>query len=135
KTSALLPAGALDAIDAAMWRQSEISAEARLAATSSSPLLTMLGLDGVIASATGAATLEASANGVPDKPLRVAARLAGRELDASATGTAEPFAGPAAALSVTLRQGDLAPLLGVPAAVTLSSRVAFFGGGVVLDDI
>ncbi len=136
KTSALLPAGALDVIDANIWRQSELSAEARLAATSSSPLLTMLGLDGVLASATGAATLEASANGAPDKPLRVAARLAGRGLDASATGTAEPFAGhPAAALDVTLRQGDLAPLLGVPAAVTLSSRVALSSDGAVLDDI
>lgn len=136
KTSALLPAGALQSIDTRIWRQSELSAEARLAATSSASLLTLLGLDGVIASTTGAATLEASANGVSDKPLRVVARLAGRGLDASATGTAEPFAGhPAAALSVTLRQADLAPLFGVPAAVTLSSRMALTDNGVGLDDI
>lgn len=134
--SALLPAGALEAIDTQMWRQSEVSAEARLAAPSSASLLTLLGLDGVIASTTGPATLEASANGAPNKPLRVNARLAGRGLDGSATGTAEPFAGhPAAALSVTLRQADLAPLFGVPAAVTLASRVALTNSGVVLDEI
>ncbi|RIK98505.1 MAG: hypothetical protein DCC74_04365 [Proteobacteria bacterium] len=121
------PLAAIGGIDLDALAQTEIGVEARLAAGSASPLMKLVGLDGVAAVGNGAASLEAAMVGTPRKPLRVTGKLSGTGLEASAAGTAEPFAAkPSATLALTLRKADLAPLAGLTSTlpVTGSARIA-----------
>jgi large subunit ribosomal protein L24 len=132
------PLAAIGGIDLDALARTEIGFDARLTAGSAAPLLALVGLDGVAAAGPGAATLEASATGPARQPLRVTGKLSANGFEASATGSAEPFAAaPSATLAVALRKADLAPLAGLaaPFPVTGAARLAWADGRLAADAI
>lgn len=129
---------AIGSIDLDALAATEIGIEVRLAAGSAAPLMTLVGLDGVAAAGHGAAVLEAAVAGTVGKPLRVTGKLSAAGLDASAAGSAEPFAAtPSVTLALTARKADLAPLAGLaaPLPVTGSARIGVAGGRLAVQDI
>lgn len=99
--------------------RSELKLDGELSAPRGEALMTLLGLDRVIAAGDGVATLQASGTGKWRGALRGKAKLTAARLDAEASGEIEPFAAEAkAALSLNARKLDLAPLLDLPASAT-----------------
>ncbi len=128
----------LGAVDADAVKQNPFAVTAKLSADHGGALLTALGLDNALAVGSGAATLDLTLSGAWQKPLAVKAALAGRDLDATVEGTAQPWqADPAAALSVSLRKANIAPLAGArpsdpPMIVAATSHVDLAGNKVTL---
>ncbi|HEU0082459.1 MAG TPA: AsmA family protein, partial [Bradyrhizobium sp.] len=141
-TLTALPAvAAMRAIDLDALTRSEIGIEASVSSEQGRSLLALFGLGGVIAAGEGPARFEGSAAGTWRAPLRLKARLSGTELDAEAQGTAEPWgAEPKAAVNLSLRRANLAPLLDRNPAdalaynISLSSRVMLAGSKLTFDD-
>jgi large subunit ribosomal protein L24 len=136
------PVASLRDADIGALKTNEVALNAKLDAQSGPTLLTLLGLDGVLASDGGPAQLDASASGVWNAPIKVKAKLAGGGVDAEIDGTAEPAkAERAANLAVTIRNANVAPLVGIadpvgaPLAVTLTARAALAGEKLSLDGL
>ncbi len=129
--------GVADA-DADALKRNPFAVTARLSADHGAALMAALGLDEAIAISNGAATLDLTLSGTWQKPLAVKASLAGRDLDAMVEGTAEPWAAdPTAALNVSLRKANVAPLIGgrpagPPVMVAATSHVDIAGNKVTL---
>ncbi|NEV79688.1 AsmA-like C-terminal region-containing protein, partial [Rhodopseudomonas sp. BR0C11] len=113
------PAADLRKLDLDALGRSELKLDGELSAPRGEALMTLLGLDRVIAAGDGAATLQASGTGKWRGALRGKAKLTAARLDAEASGEIEPFAAETkAALSLNARKLDLAPLLDLPASAT-----------------
>jgi large subunit ribosomal protein L24 len=129
------------AIDADAIKQNPFAVTAKLSADHGAALMTALGLDDAVAVGNGAATLDLALSGAWQKPLAVKATLAGRDLDATAEGTAEPWqTDPVAALNVALRKANIAPLTGArpadpPVNVAVTSLVDVAGNKLTLTGI
>jgi AsmA-like protein len=128
----------LSALDTDAVKQNPVTLTAKLSADHGATLMTALGLDNALAAGSGAAALDMTLSGAWQKPIAVKASLAGRDLDATLEGTAEPWqADPAAALNVSLRKANIAPLTGArptdPAViVAATSHVDIAGNKVTL---
>ncbi len=135
-------AAALRAIDIDKLQHSEISIESKLSAEKGGALLTLLGLDGVIAAEEGPAQFQGSVSGVWHAPLRLKIDLSGVGLDAEAQGTAEPWAAqPKAGLSLKAHNVNLAPLFDLKLSdrlmqnISVTSRVSLLGSKLTFEDL
>lgn len=91
-------------------------------------LLAMLGLDRAFVTEPGAASLRLSLNGPASGDLRLDARLAAKGLEATAKGTAKPFAAaPTMALHTTIARANAAPLRGRAGSDTAALPFTFDG--------
>jgi uncharacterized protein involved in outer membrane biogenesis len=133
---------AVRGIDLDALARSEIGIESKLSSGQGRSLLALLGLDRAISAGDGPAQFEGSATGVWRAPLQLKARLSGPDLDAEAQGTAEPWAPePKAAVNLSVRRANLAPLLDRSPAdplaqnVSLSSRLTIAGSKLTFDDM
>jgi hypothetical protein len=133
---------AIRGIDSDALARSEIGIESKLSSEQGRSLLALLGLDRVVSAGDGPAQFEGSTTGVWRGPLRLKARLSGPELDAEAQGTAEPWASePKAAVNLSVRRANLAPLLDRDSSdplarnVSLSSRLSLAGSKLIFDDM
>jgi AsmA-like protein len=117
----------------------EVKLAGKLTADDGKQLLATLGLDRVVAADSGAGTLSFDGNGPLRGELRVSAAFNVGGLEATAAGTASPFADkPAAALRVTVAHANLAPLHGAnagPLPITFSGRVALAGQDIAVSDM
>src|SRR6185312_11848875 len=126
------------AIDLKAFRVGNIRLDGQLTADDGKPLLTMLGLDSVIAVGAGPGTLSLKATGPAGGTLRVASKLTANGLDAGFDGTASPFAGnPAASLRARITEANAAPLrrtgdAGSPVPITFAGRVAISNDSLAL---
>ncbi|HEY3892690.1 MAG TPA: AsmA-like C-terminal region-containing protein [Bradyrhizobium sp.] len=132
----------LRAIDLDALARSEISIESKLSSPQGGALLTLLGLNQLVAAGPGPAQFEGSASGTWQAPLRLKVKMTGAGLDADAQGTAGPWTPDAtASVNLTMRRVDLTPLFGLKPAdalarnVSLSSRIALAGGKLTFDDL
>ncbi len=105
------PTVAAPGVDAEALARSEFNADLKLSAARGQALLNLLGLDRVVAAGDAPAQLQAAVAGRWRAPLRVQTRLSGSDLDVEAKGVVTPSGEPAADLELTMRRGDLAPLL------------------------
>jgi uncharacterized protein involved in outer membrane biogenesis len=136
------PITAVKGIDLETLRRSDLSIESKLSSAQGGALLTLLGLDRVIAVGEGPARFEGSATGAWGAPLQMKAKLSGTGLDAEAQGTAEPFASePKASGHLRIASANFAPLLDLKPADTLaqniglSSRLTVAGNKWTFDDL
>lgn len=131
---------AMRGFDSDALSRSELSLDSRLTGQGGA-LIALLGLNKVFAVSDTPLILEANATGAWRAPMRAKAKLSGDDLDADVQGSVEPFAStPKAALTLTVRSANAAPLLGLKSAdpfakVSLSSRVALNGDKLNLEDI
>jgi large subunit ribosomal protein L24 len=133
---------AIQGIDLAALRSSDVGVESKLSSEQGRALLVLLGLDRTITAGDGPAQFEGSATGAWGGPLRLKVKISGTGLDAEAEGSAEPWAQEAkASLSLKVRSADLGPLLDLKPADTLaqnvglSSRVQLAGNRLTFDDL
>ncbi|MGY2904470.1 AsmA family protein [Bradyrhizobium sp. URHC0002] len=133
---------AIQGIDLAALRASDVGIESKLSSKQGRALLALLGLDRTVTAGDGPAQFEATASGAWGAPLRLKARISGTGLDAEADGSAEPWAQEAkASLSLKVRSADFGPLLDLRPADTLaqniglSSRVQLTGNRLTFDDL
>lgn len=134
--------GDVGELDAAALGRIDFGAESKLSAARGGALLGLLGLDHSFAAGEGAATLDMTATGTWQGPLKLKARLAGGAFDIEADGSAEPWATePKAALSLNARRLDLAPLLELTGAdagaarISATSRLAVAGRRLTFSEI
>jgi hypothetical protein len=134
-------AAALRALDLDKLQRNEINIESKLSSDKGNALLTLLGLDGIVA-AEGPTQFQGSVSGAWHAPLRLKINLSGTGLDAEAQGTAEPWAAqPKAALNLKARNINLAPLFDLKPAdrlmqnISVTSRVSLLGGKLTFDDL
>jgi large subunit ribosomal protein L24 len=131
---------AMRGFDSDALSRSELSVESKLTGRGDT-LLTLLGLNSLLAASDAPLALEAGATGAWRSPMQVKAKLSGIDLDADVQGSAEAFAqAPKAALMLAVRSANAAPLLGLKnadpsAKVSVSSRVALNGDKLNIDDI
>jgi hypothetical protein len=132
---------ALSTIDAEAVKQNPFTLTAKFSADHDSALLTAVGLDGALAPSNAPAALALTATGAWQKPLTLKASLTGRDLDATLDGSVEPWkAEPAAALAVSVRKANIAPLAGFrasdpPVIVAVTSRVDVAGNAINLSGL
>ncbi len=134
-TAAVTPlVASLRDLDTEALKKNDVALTAKLNADKGPALLALLGLDGVVAAGDGPAQFDASSSGLWNAPLKLKAKLTGNGLDVEIDGSAEPLkAEPAAALALTIRNANAAPLIGIadparaPLPVKLTSRVALAG--------
>ena len=133
---------AIQSIDLAALRQSDVGIEFKLSSEQGRALLVLLGLDRAVAAGDGPAQFEGSATGAWGAPLRLKAKISGTGLEAEAEGSAEPWAQEAkASLSLKVGRADFGPLLDLKPADTLaqniglSSRVQLTGNRLTFDDL
>ncbi len=133
---------AINDIDLAALRRSELGIESKLYSGQGRGLLALLGLDRAVTAGDGPAQFEGTATGAWGAPLRLKARISGTGLDADAEGNAEPWAQDATAgVSLKVRSADLGPLLDLKQGDTLaqniglSSRVTLAGNRLTFDDL
>jgi large subunit ribosomal protein L24 len=132
---------ALGAVDAEAVKQNPFAVTAKLSADHGTALLTALGVDNALTAGNGAATVEMTASGAWQKPLTVKATLAGRDLDATVEGNVEPWQlDPTAALNVTVRKANIAPLAGArpsdpPVIVAATSHIDVAGNQLTLSGL
>jgi uncharacterized protein involved in outer membrane biogenesis len=133
---------ALRNFDVASLAGGEFTADTRMSFERSSALLTLLGLDRMVASGDGGARLEGRLSGTWRQPLQLNAKLAGSGLDADAQGSVElSTPEPKASVNLRVRNANLAPLFGTSPAdrstqnVSLSSRLTLSGNKLTFDDL
>src|SRR6185295_2150916 len=133
---------AIQGIDLAALRNSDVGIESKLSSEQGRALLVLLGLDRAVTAGDGPAQFEGTATGAWGAPLRLKAKIAGTGLEAEAEGSAEPWAQEAkASLSLKVRSADFGPLLDLKPADTLahniglSSRVQLTGNRLTFDDL
>jgi len=124
----------------------DVTVDTKLSSEQGGSLLTLLGLDGVIAAREGPGQLQGSISGAWGAPLRVKLDLTGAGFEAVAQGTADPFKSMdlkaiQANLSLKARGLNLSPLFDVKPSdrlaqdIGLTSRVALAGGKLTFDDV
>ena len=124
----------------------EVTLDTSISSDQGASLLTLLGLDGVIAARDGPGKLHGSISGAWGTPLRIKLDLTGAGLEAEAQGTADPFKSmdlKAVQANLTLkgRVLNLAPLFDLKPSdrlaqdVSLTSRIALANGKATFDDI
>ncbi len=125
--------------DAIALRAGDLKLDGKLEADDGKALVAMLGLDRFVAVEGGPGALIFKSSGPARGQWRIDGKLAAGGLDASANGTASPFAdSPAAALHASIARADLAPLNGGSRAalpVTFAGNVGLKGKDVTLSDI
>jgi hypothetical protein len=133
---------AIQGIDLAALRNSDVGIESKLSSEQGRALLVLLGLDRVVAVGDGPAQFEGTTTGAWGEPLRLKAKISGAGLEAEAEGSAEPWAQEAkASLSLKVRSADFGPLLDLKPGdalaqnVGLSSRVQLTGNRLTFDDL
>ncbi|QLH72517.1 AsmA family protein [Rhodopseudomonas palustris] len=136
------PAADLHKLDVEVLTRRALQLEGELSAPRGEALLSLLGLDRVIAAGDGAAVLHASGSGTWRGKLQGKAKLTAARLDAEANGEVEPFAAePKASLSLSARKLDLAPLFDLPpsganeAPLSFSTQLAVAGSKWTFKDI
>jgi uncharacterized protein involved in outer membrane biogenesis len=136
------PVAAIHGIDFAALGRSEVGIDSKLSSAQGRALLTLLGVNSVIAAGEGPAQFEGTAAGAWGAPLRLKAKVSGAGLDAEADGTAEPWAQDAkASLNLRVRSADLGPLFDLKPTdtlaqnIALTSRVTLAGNKLTLDDL
>jgi hypothetical protein len=128
-------------VDAVAFTAGDVQIDARLSTDVGRLLVTMLGLDGVLAVDPGAGTLTLNANGPARGAMRVESRLIAAGLEANASGTANLYAGERGAdLRLAIVRANAAPLRAQGAArlalpVTYVGRLALRGKDLTLSDI
>ncbi|WFU43154.1 AsmA-like C-terminal region-containing protein [Bradyrhizobium sp. CB82] len=140
--SAQVLAAAINGLDLDKLRNSDFTLESKLSAPQASSLLTLFGLDRVVAAGEGASQAEAKVSGAWGRPLQLNAKIAGGGLDADAQGSFElPSPDPKASVNLRVRNANLAPLFGIGAGeksaqtVNLSSRLTLSGNRLTFDDL
>jgi hypothetical protein len=127
---------AIHGVDLDALAHGDLGVEAKLSSQRGRSLLTLLGLDRVVAGGDGPAQFEGSVTGVWRAPLRLKARLSGGEFDAEAQGTAEPWAPePKAVINLAVRRANIAPLFDLAQNISLSSRLTLAGSRLSFDDL
>jgi hypothetical protein len=133
---------AIQGIDLAALRSSDVGIESKLSSEQGRALLVLLGLDRAVAVGDGPAQFEGTATGAWGAPLQLKAKISGTGLEAEAEGSAEPWAQEAkASLSLKVRGADFGPLLDLKPGDTLaqniglSSRVQLAGNRLTFDDL
>ncbi|KRR03501.1 hypothetical protein CQ12_26120, partial [Bradyrhizobium jicamae] len=133
---------AIQGIDLAALRNSEVGIESKLSSQQGRALLALLGLDRTVVAGDGPAQFEGTATGAWGAPLRLKAKISAAGLDAEAEGSAEPWEQEAKAnLALKVGRADFAPLLDLKPADTLaqniglSSRVQLAGNRLTFDDL
>lgn len=133
---------AIQGIDLAALRSSDVGIESKLSSEQGRALLVLLGLDRTVTAGDGPAQFEGTTTGTWGGPLRLKAKISGAGLEAEAEGSAEPWAQEAkASLSLKVRSADFGPLLDLKPGDTLaqniglSSRVQLTGNRLILDDL
>ena len=133
---------AIQGIDLAALRSSDVGVESKLSSEQGRALLVLLGLDRTVTAGDGPAQFEGTATGAWGGSLRLKAKISGTGLEAEAEGSAEPWAQEAkASLSLKVRRADFGPLLDLKPADTLaqniglSSRVQLTGNRLTFDDL
>jgi hypothetical protein len=136
------PVAAMRGIDLDTLQKTKIGIEAKLSSPQGRSLLTLLGFDHAIAAGSGAAQIEASANGAWHAPVRLKVKISGAGLDAEAQGALEPWASaPTASVNLAVHSVDLAPLFDLKPSdtvarnVTLSSRISFKDNRLIFDNL
>lgn len=120
----------------------DLKIDGTLDADDGKTLLAMLGLDRAFVTEPGPASLKINLNGPASGDQRLDARLAAKGLEATAKGTAQPFAAaPTAALRTTIARANISPMRGrgaVDAAalpLTFDGRVVLSGDQIAATDI
>src|SRR5215211_4464747 len=133
---------AIQGIDLAALRSSDVGIESKLSSEQGRALLVLLGLDRTVAAGDGPAQFEGTAAGAWGGSLRLKAKISGTGLEAEADGSAEPWAQEAkASVSLKVRSADFGPLLDLKPADTLAqniglaSRVQLTGNKLTFDDL
>ena len=125
--------------DPVTFRAGEVKFDGKLEAGDGKALVAMLGLDKVLAVDGGPGALTLKANGPARGQWRLDGKLSAGGLEASASGTAQPFAdNPSAALRATIARADMAPLRGnthAPLPVTFAGNVALTSNDLTLSEI
>ena len=125
--------------DPVTFRAGEVKFDGKLEAGDGKALVAMLGLDKVLAVDGGPGALTLKANGPARGQWRLDGKLSAGGLEASASGTAQPFAdNPSAALRATIARADMAPLRGnthAPLPVTFAGNVALTSNNLTLSEI
>jgi uncharacterized protein involved in outer membrane biogenesis len=136
------PVAAINGVDLAALGRSEVGVDTNLSSSQGRALLTLLGVNSVVAAGEGPAQFEGSATGAWGAPVRLKAKLSGAGLDADADGSAEPWAqDPKASLNLKVRSADLGPLLDLKPSdtlaqnIALTSRVSLAGNKLTFDDL
>src|SRR4029450_10698510 len=83
---------AIQGIDLAALRNSDVAIESKLSSEQGRALLVLLGLDRTVTAGAGPAQFEGTATGAWGAPLRLKAKISGTGLEAEAEGSAEPWA-------------------------------------------
>ena len=131
-------------IDLEVLTHSQLSLEARLSADAGAPLLTLLGLEGVMAGGDERMHLDASAEGRWNSPFQIKGELAGGGTELKWQGTTDPWMSSTAAnfaVSLDARGVDLSPLFDLKpgsrlaANIGLSSRLMRAGDKLTFSDV
>lgn len=117
----------------------DLRLDGRLEADDGKVLVAMLGLDRVLAVDAGPGSLTLKTSGPARGEWRIDGKLTAGGLEASASGTAHPFAdNPTAALRATIARADAAPLRGGERAslpITFAGDIALTARDLTLSDI
>jgi large subunit ribosomal protein L24 len=117
----------------------DLRLDGRLEADDGKVLVAMLGLDRVLAVDAGPGSLTLKTSGPARGEWRIDGKLTAGGLEASASGTAHPFAdNPTAALRATIARADAAPLRGGERAslpITFAGDIALTAKDLTLSDI
>lgn len=143
--AAQTPVAAVNGIDIERLRNSDFTLDSKVSTPQAGALLTLLGLDRVVAAGEGASQFEGRISGAWRRPLQVNAKLSGGGLDADAQGSvelSEPKSSELkASVNLRVRNANLAPLFGTSPAdtsaqkVSLSSRVGLSSNRLSFDDL
>ncbi len=125
--------------DPVTWRAGDVTVDSKLEAGDGKALVAMLGLDKLFTVDGGPGVMTLKANGPARGEWRLDGKLSAGGLEASASGTAQPFAdSPSAALRATIARADMAPLRGnthAPLPVTFAGNVALTSNDLTLSEI
>lgn len=134
--------GTIRSLDIDALSRGDIRANARLSAPQGSPLLALLGLDRIVAAGQTPLGFEGSATGAWRAPLQIKGRLSSAAMQADAEGSVDfGDSQPKAAVTLTMRGANLAPLFDLKPVdalaqnVSLTSRVTLAGGKLDFDDV
>ncbi len=125
--------------DAIALSAGDLKLDGKLETADGRLLMTMLGLDRMLAVDAGPGALTLKTSGSARGEWRIDGKLTAGGLEASASGTARPFAdNPTAALRTTIARADAAPLRGgsrTALPVTFAGNVALTAKDLTLSDI
>jgi large subunit ribosomal protein L24 len=117
----------------------DVRLDGKLEADDGKTLLTMLGLDGMVAVEAGPGAFTVNLSGPANGELKLDSRLLAKGLEAKAIGSARPFDGsPSASLRASVTRANIAPLrvAGLdPLPLTFNGRVALGSDGLAFSDI